>query len=227
MTSAPDLRLLFSTDAANRAASFHDVIGDGLEGELDDRIPDLLVLLHSQDGASALKAAVMLTSWGHPEAFQTLERWSRQPTSAPWTSPSLVHHRHSGANEGWAMLADAIRTSRYAVERPGLESARISALRSLLSLTLTEDFDRSLATTISSIADASSRLATELETAILSLIEAGPSVEFDRPFQAALLNKELARTRPEQSRLFAQRLIDTSPSQRARRELLDTLNRES
>ena len=125
------------------------------------------------------------------------------------------------------MLADAIRTSRYAVERPGLESARISALRSLLSLTLTEDFDRSLATTISSIADASSRLATELETAILSLIEAGPSVEFDRPFQAALLNKELARTRPEQSRLFAQRLIDTSPSQRARRELLDTLNRES
>ena len=52
------------------------------------------------------------------------------------------------------MLADALRTSRYAVERPGLDEERISALRALLRLAVEKDFDRSLATAISSISGA-------------------------------------------------------------------------
>ncbi|MCP4096460.1 MAG: hypothetical protein GY748_09475, partial [Planctomycetaceae bacterium] len=46
----PDLRLLFRTDALGQPASFVDVIDDGLDGALDARIPELLVLLNGPEG---------------------------------------------------------------------------------------------------------------------------------------------------------------------------------
>lgn len=64
-----DLKKLFRTDVQGLPAAFFDVVADGLEGELDERIPDLLSLLGGSDGESCLKAAVMLLSWGHPEGM--------------------------------------------------------------------------------------------------------------------------------------------------------------
>lgn len=218
-----DLKLLFRTDAQGHPASFLDVIADGLEGELAERIPELVVLLHSPDGESSLKAAVMLLSWGHPEALRAVKSWSMQPSSAPWASQSITHQRHSGADGSWSLIADALRTSQYANERPGLDTDRLSALRSLLRLTVSKDFDRSLATTIGSIPGAAEHLADELDAAIEGLISSGLSEQFDRIFQAALLSKELARTRPERARVLAQQLAALAPSSRAHRELNDLL----
>ncbi len=218
-----DLKALFRTDAQGRPASFVDVIDDGLEGELDDRIPELLVLLRSQESAPSLQAAVMLLSWGHPEAFAALEGWSLAPGTVPWVRPSVTQQRHSGADGGWSMIADALRTSRYAVDRPGLDEDRISALRALLRLTVDADFDRALSTAIATISGAAAQLAAELEAAVEALISAGASETFDRPFQAALLSKALARTRPERARALAQQLATQEPSPRAQRELSDLL----
>ena len=218
-----DLKTLFRTDAQGKPASFSDVIDDGLEGELAGRIPDLLALLRGSEGESSLKAAIMLLSWGHPEAMQALQRWSLQPSSAPWARMSLTQQRHSGADGSWSMLADALRTSRYASERPGLDSDRISALRALLRLTRDEDFDRSLTTTISSISGAATQLADELDAAITALLAAGPSRDFDRLFQASMLCKELARSRLERAQSLAQQIAAQSPSLRAQRELDDLL----
>lgn len=219
----PDLKLLFHTDAMGQPASFLDVIADGLEGALDGRIPELLVLLNGSEGESALKAGLMLLSWGHPEAYQTLKIWSLQPGTAPWTRKSITKQRHSGADGSWSLIADALRTSRYAKERLGLETDRLAALRSLLCLTIDEDFDRSLATTIGCIPNAAEFLADELDSSIERLISAGASEEFDRIFQAALLTKELARVRPDRAQVIARQLANKFPSHRARREIDDLL----
>lgn len=218
-----DLKLLFHTDAQGQSASFLDVIDDGLEGTLDERIPALLVLLHSPEGPPSLKAAVMLISWGHPEALQAVRRWSLQPDSAPWARQSITKQRHSGADGSWSLIADALRTSQYASARPGLDTDRLSALRSLLRLTVSEDFDRSLATTIASIPGAAEHLADALDEAIEGLMSAAPSEPFDRIFQAALLSKELARARPERAHALAQQIAAQAPSPRAQRELSDLL----
>lgn len=218
-----DLKTLFRRDALGQLASFSDVISDGLDGELDERIPDLLVLLRGSHGESSLKAAVMLVSWGHPAALRALERWSLQPGSAPWAGTPLAQQRHSGADGSWSMFAEALRTSRYASERPGLGAERISALRALLQLSISEDFDRSLTTAISSITGAPAALADDLDAAITALLAAGPSENFDRSFQAAMLCKELARTRLGRAQALAQQLAARSPGHRVQRELDDLL----
>lgn len=218
-----DLKLLFRTDAQGHPASFLDVIDDGLEGELDERIPDLLVALHSPEGEVSLKAAVMLLSWGHRETLQALRGWSMQPGDAPWAGQSITQQRHSGADGSWSMIADALQTSQYANERPGLDTDRLSALRALLHLSVSEDFDRSLATAIASIPGAAEHLADELDAAIERLISLAQPEHFDRIFQAALLSKELARTRPERAQVLAQQLAAQAPSPRAQRELNDLL----
>jgi hypothetical protein len=219
----PDLQLLFRTDAKGHPASFIDVIDDGLEGALDVRIPELLALLNGSEGKSAFNAGLMLLSWGHREAYQTLNRWSLQPNSVPWAGESITRQRHSGADGSWSLIADALRTSRYAKGRPGLDTDRLSGIRSLLCLTVDEDFERSLATTIASISGAAELLADELDVAIEKLISAGEIEQFDRNFQAALLTKELARARPQRARVLARQLGAKSPSPRAQREIDDLL----
>lgn len=221
--TTPNPTLLFHTDAQNQPASFLDVVADGLDGGLDARIPALLQLLHAPGAESALKAAVMLISWGRPEAFRALETWTRRPGRAPWAGQTITTQRHSGGDGSWSLLADALRTSRYAHARPGLDAERLSALRCLLRLTRSEDFDRSLATTIASIPGAAGHLADDLDAAIRDLISSGPSPGFDTLFQAALLSKELARTRPGCARALAQQLATQAPSPRAQRELDDLL----
>ena len=219
----PDLRLLFRTDALGQPASFVDVIDDGLDGALDARIPELLALLNGPEEEAALKAALMLLSWGHREAFQVLENWSAHPNTVPWASESITKQRHSGADGSWSLIADAIRTSRYAKVRPTLDTDRLAAIRGLLCLTVDEDFDRSLATTIASISDAAELLADDLCSSIERLISSEGSEQFDRLFQAALLSKELARARPDRAKVFAQTIAAKSPSQRTQRELNDLL----
>ena len=220
--TTPRLKRLFRTDAQGDAASFLDVISDGLDGALEERIPELLALLHGPEGAPSLKAAVMLLTWGHPDAFRALKSWGSQPDSAPWASPSITHQRHSGADGSWSLIADALRTSKYATARPGLDADRLCALRILLHRSIHEDFDRSLATAIASIPGAAEHLADALDAAIEGLRSSGLAGH-DRIFQAALLAKELARTRPERAQVLAQQLSAQAPSPRAQRELRDLL----
>jgi hypothetical protein len=121
------------------------------------------------------------------------------------------------------MLADALRTSRYARERQGLDQDRLSVLRALLPLTIEVDFDRSLTTTISSISGGAEKLADALDAAITGLLAAGPTEQFDRLFQATMLCKELARSSPERAQALALEVAALAPGRRAQRELDDLL----
>ena len=79
MTTADEL---FHVDAEGERTIFDDVLADGLEGALDERIPALRELLESHDPYERLSAARMLVAWDDPVGLEALIGWAREPSRA-------------------------------------------------------------------------------------------------------------------------------------------------
>ena len=114
---------LFYTDLEGEQAMLVDVIDDGLEGELDDRIPELRRLLSEGDAEERLNAARMLVAWADPVGIEALLYWAEHPDE----SPGAAVNRFTGGDATFARLADALRTSQYSVRADEHDAQRVDA----------------------------------------------------------------------------------------------------
>jgi hypothetical protein len=196
---------LFYTDADRERAMLVDVIDDGLEGELDDRIPELRRLLSHGEPEERANAARILVSWCDPVGFEALLAWAANPD----TSPGVAVNRFTGADATFARLADALRTSQYSIHADERRALRLDAARALLDLVEDYDFERELAAAVNPLrADLRAEIARAAERAIDALDD---TPGFDLGTQAASLLMPLAREDDATAAQLAERLIDAAP----------------
>ena len=139
MTTADEL---FHVDASGERAIFDDVLADGLDGDLDARIPALRELLESRDAYKRLSAARMLVAWDDPVGLEALIGWAREPARAPY---GAVANRFTGEDTTFGHLADALGAGGHTPRAASVRAARVSAGRALLSIFEDYDFERYLA----------------------------------------------------------------------------------
>jgi len=211
---------LFYTDLEGEQAMLVDVIDDGLEGELDDRIPELRRLLSEGDAEERLNAARMLVAWADPVGIEALLYWAEHPDE----SPGAAVNRFTGGDATFARLADALRTSQYSVRADEFAAQRVEAARALLSLADEQDFERDLGGAMMNAA-LRTPLVRELQAAAdraVSAVEAGAEPGFDLGTQAANLLMPLAKEDDDAAAQLAERLIDVAPKDsRVLREIID------
>ena len=198
---------LFHTDLEGEHAMLVDVIDDGLEGELDDRIPQLRRLLSEGDDEERLNAARMLVAWCDPVGFEALLAWAAKPDS----SPGAAVNRFTGDDATFARLADALRTSQYSIHADEQRSLRADAGRALLELVEDYDFERELSAAVSPLrADLLPELTRAAERAV-DAVAGSATPGFDLGTQAASLLMPLAREDDATAAELADRLIDAAP----------------
>lgn len=211
---------LFHTNLDGEPAMLVDVMDDGLDGELDDRIPALRQLLSAGDPDERLSAARLLVAWADPVGIEALLYWATHPDEAP----GAAVNRFTGADATFARLADALRTSQYSVRAAEHEGLRIDAGRALLELVEDYDFERELAAAVAPLrvplAGDILRAADRAADAVTGGAEPG----FDLGTQAASLLAPLAREDDAAAAALADRLIDAAAKDsRLLRELVDAM----
>ncbi len=225
--SSPD-ELLF-TDRDGNPAQLQEVIDDGLDGGYEGRFPALEELLRNGTPEQRLYAAVMLASWGQRSGFDALTSWASNPASAPWAGAPVTYSRISGADAGFEMLADALRTSylSQAAEHEDIRPLQVAASKALLRIADSHDFDRTLLVALVKDPEVTRLVSDDLKAAIeaaIAKLRAGENVGFDLATQTAGLLAPLARVDDAAAARYAEELIDLRPSdQRMLRELVDAL----
>lgn len=200
---------LFHTDADGESAAFVDVIDEGLEGDLDDRIPALRALLADGTDDERRNAGIMLASWGDEVGLRALIGWAQEPA------------------EALGELADALRTARLSSRAEPSEALRAEAYRALLDQAADADVGRELGYAL--VADATVRphvagdLAAAVERAVERL-EDGDEPDFDLSTQAAGLLVALAKESDAAAASLAERLLELTPKDpQVLRELIDAM----
>lgn len=200
---------LFHTDGDGESAAFADVIDEGLEGDLDDRIPALRALLADGTDDERRNAGIMLASWGDEAGLRAVIGWAQPPAEAP------------------DELADALRTARLSTRAEASEALRADAYRALLALAADADLGRELGYAL--VADAAVRphVAGDLDAAVeraVERLEDGDEPDFDLPTQAAGLLVALAKESDDAAAGLAERLLELAPKDpRVLRELIDAM----
>jgi hypothetical protein len=207
---------LFHTNLDGEPAMLVDVMDDGLDGELDDRIPALRRLLAEGDAEERLSAARLLVAWADPAGIEALLHWAAHEDE----SPGAAVNRFTGGDATFARLADALRTSQYSVRAAEHEALRIAAGRALLELVEAHDFERELGAAVNPVRGP---LAPDIRRAAERAIEAlDDQPGFDLGTQAANLLMPLAREDDAGAAALAERLIDAAPKDsRMLREIVD------
>jgi len=196
---------LFHTDLEGEQAMLVDVIDDGLEGELDDRIPALRELLTSGDDGERLNAARMLVSWCDPVGFEALLAWTANPDRAP----GAAVNRFTGGDADFSRLADALRTSQYSIHADDARELRVQAGRALLELVVDYDFERELSAAVNPLRVELLPDITRAAERAVDALDSEPG--FDLGTQAASLLMPLAREDDATAAALADRLIDAAP----------------
>jgi hypothetical protein len=205
---------IFFTNGEGNAASLDDVIADGLDGAYRERVPDLLELLNIGTPFHRLIACIVLTSWGHPDGFSTIARWAREPTTVPWATAPVTRDRISAADDAFASLADALKTSYWNDETPKLRRMQQEAAGALLDIYPDQYFGRTLALALrrdpiwrgprrQDVIDALDRS--------LPVLQSGTKRDFDLPFQIASLLMVVAPADDHDAAKVAERLISQFP----------------
>jgi len=204
---------LFHTDADGESASFVDVIDEGLEGDLDDRLPALRALLADGTDDERLNAGIMLASWGDEAGLRAVIEWAREPDASPV--------------DELAALADALRTARLSSRAETSEPLRADAFRALLDRAADADVGRELGYAL--VADATVRplVADDIGASVeraLERLERDDQPDFDLPTQTAGLLVALAKEADDDAAGFAERLLELAPKDpRVLRELIDAM----
>ncbi|KAB8140675.1 hypothetical protein F8S13_23285 [Chloroflexia bacterium SDU3-3] len=213
-------QLLFTGRDGSRSA-FQDVVRDGLDGGLDDRIAGLGDVVRGGSPYHALLACAALTAWGHELGFQTLIGWATAPDRTPWAGEPVVYHPASGTDAAFETLADAVGRGAASGLTPGTRYLRVAALRAMLRIYHGYYFDRTLAIAVGS-SDAAQLLHVDLRAAFercLPLLR-DQQPPFDLGFQLACLLVPLAHVDDEAAAGYACQLLETqSHSRRVLRQL--------
>ncbi|MDA0185344.1 hypothetical protein OJ997_33875 [Solirubrobacter phytolaccae] len=204
---------LFHTDADGESAAFVDVIDEGLEGDLDDRIPALRALLADGTDDERLQAGIMLASWGDEAGLRALIDWADEPDTSPV--------------DEFGALADALRAARLSSRTDATEALRADAYRALLAIAADVDFGRDLGYALVADTRVRALVAGDVEAAAeraIGRLEDGDEPEFDLATQAAGLLVSLAKESDDAAAGFAERLRELAPKDpRVLRDLIDAL----
>lgn len=140
-------KLLFTNLEGNRE-QLQDIIDAGLDGGYENRIPELIKLVDSDEPYYSLLASVMLISWGNRAGFIKLFNWFQDPTQIPWVKKSVVYDKIYNCNSAFEMLADSLRTSYNCEQDQEIRTWRIKVTQSFLKLYNQYYFGQSLAMAI-------------------------------------------------------------------------------
>jgi hypothetical protein len=186
--------LLF-TDRQGNPIQVQEVMGAGLDGGYEDRIPALVELMEHGEPAHRLYACMILTAWGDERGFSQIIEWARDPDHTPWAVSPVTVDRFYGVDFSFASLADAVRTSFLSESAPSIANLQMGAIKALLGISSHHYMDRNLAIAIAE----DSRIEELVVPAVRSAVEAaiarlgsGEVVGFDLGFQTASLLSVLA-----------------------------------
>jgi hypothetical protein len=185
---------LLYTDLDGVRCQLQDVIYDGLDRDYAARYPALIRLLGEGAPAGRLYACVMLASWGVAEGFATLIAWAREPAAVPWAGAPVTFDRHYGADDAFAMLADAVRVAGEVADDGAIAARRVAAGRALLGIYDRVYFGRALLVALDLDPALAATLAPEIAQAVDRAVAAAGTgaPPFDLATQAAFLLGPLA-----------------------------------
>lgn len=212
---------LLHVDLEGEEADLDDLMADGLDGSLDERIPALIELLEHGTPVERYSAAYLLIAWDVPEALETLIRWAEQSDELP----RQVGNRFTGGDASFGQLAESLGSGGKSPRAADTVRLRVAAGRALLQLVEDEDFERHLSVALGwndllrkSLVD---ETAAAAERAI-SALERGHEPGFDLWTQAAGLLYPLSKELDEDAAAFARRLI--RQGRKDRRMLLELVD---
>ena len=219
---------LLLTNKAGTPVQVQDLMDEGLEGDYEDRIPDLIELMHRGSPEHRLWACMVLTAWGNEDGLTQVAEWARYPERAPWASNPVDFDRIYGADSSMASLADAVRTSFLSASASSLRPLQISAIEALLQASSSHFVDSNLALAIGQDRYVEENLAPRIRDAIANAIarlSAGDQVGFDLAFQTASLVGALAPVDDAGAAHFADVLAaNFRSSERMLKELAEALS---
>lgn len=88
-----------------------DVIAEGLDGTLADRVPGLRRLLARGEPGHRLDACEVLASWGDRVGLLTVAEWARDPGAVPWAAAVVSSNRFGFGDDAFARLAGALHSA--------------------------------------------------------------------------------------------------------------------
>lgn len=222
-----DAEKLLFTNNEGKKEQLQDIIDDGLDGEYDERIPNLVQLLKDGEPNHKLMACVMLVSWGNSEGFGSLIKWVSNPDAVPWKKQTEVYDRIYGADSAFELLADALKTSYYNEANNALEKNQLSVSRAMLKLNHKCFFGRTLALAISFKKNINEILTNDVALAIeksIAALKVNQKTEFGLAFQTASLLLALTPFDDSLAAKYSNELIDMFPDRpRVLRELVNAL----
>lgn len=199
-----------TTDREGNRAFFWDVVADGLEGELDDRVPALRRLCESASPDERLRACAMLVSWCDRSGLQTLIDWA----STPCDDEPVRYTGEFGWEPSFEILADALHTSSRCELAADAEDLRTEAMRALLRVAHRCPMGRELASALYSDDVILERVRDELQAAAgrsLARLEDRKDrsrLDFDLWAQTAGLLGPLAKLDDAGAAAIAERLLE-------------------
>ena len=221
MTTADDL---FHTDADGERAMFVDVLADGLEGELDDRIPALRELLEASDVSDRLFAALLLVAWDDPVGLERAIAWARDPGSAPF---GAVADRFTAEDTTFGQLANALGSGGHSPRAAGAWPSRVALGRALLAIFEDHDFERHFGGALYEDPRLRKGLVDEIAAAArraIDRLEQLSSPSFNLGTQTAGLLGPLAKEDDQAAAALGERLFRADPrDERMLRDLNDAM----
>ena len=219
-------KLLFTNLEGNRE-QLQDIIDAGLDGGYENRIPELIKLVDSDEPYYSLLASVMLISWGNRAGFIKLFNWIQDPTQIPWVKKSVVYDKIYNCNSAFEMLADSLRTSYYCEQDQEIRTWRIKVTQSFLKLYDQYYFGQSLAMAILKGKEITPIMQDDIIEAIensLIRLNQETNIEFDLAFQVACLLITIAANEDDLVAYYANQLLSlNNPTRRVLQELINTL----
>ena len=210
------------TDMDGNPAMFVDVMADGLDGDLDDRIPVLRRMCTSAPRIERGEACSLLAAWGDPAGLRALVAWS-----STGDDELTGYTREFGFEPPFDMFAAALSGGRDSVRADQTLDLRGELARALLRVAHRFPMDRDLASALLLDAPLRERAADELRAAIdrsMALLEDAREhqrLRFDLWIQTAGLLGGLAKLDDARAAAIAERLIALG---RGARDLLLEIN---
>jgi hypothetical protein len=189
------------------------LIGRGLEDDRHlQRVPGLTALVDDEAAQplDRLFACLVLTAWGEASGYRAVAAAARGSEPPPWHGMS--RDRFRSVDDTFGLLAEQVGLSDVMAERKGTGSARLDALRALLTIVDREGFGDQLGAAIFTgppaavaadiVAAAQRGLARldrqpwppfDLPAQIVDILE--PLVEIDEPTAIALAEEVVRRDR--------------------------------